>query len=605
MQVRGAPLVGATAAYGVCLQVRRDPRDAAVEAACEALLATRPTAVNLAWALDEMRAALRGRRRVRAGRRRLPQGGGDLRRRRRDLPRHRRARRHADRGGRRAARPRAPVNVLTHCNAGWLATVDWGTALAPVYLAHDRGIDVHVWVDETRPRNQGARLTAWELLQHGVPHTVIADNAGGHLMQHGRVDLCLTGSDRTTARGDVCNKIGTYLKALAARDNDVPFYVALPHSTHRLEPLRRRRGDPDRGARRRRGEPHPRAGVGRPQPRRAPPAGGEPRRELRLRRDAGAARHRPHHRARGVRRVRRGASRPLPRAAVADMGTLHLVATPIGNLEDVTLRSVRVLREADLVLAEDTRRTRKLLDRCAIPARPLSLHAHNEAARVAQGPRRARRGRVRRPRLRRRHAADLGPRRAAGGGRHRGRPPRRPRARRLGRARRALRRGPAGDALRLSRLPPAQGAARGERCSRRTGVAPRPSCFFESPRRVSSALRDLAETLGDRPACVARELTKLHEEVVRGTPRRARRALRRRRCGARSPSSWAAPRRRRGPRRRRSRRRDPRAHRRRPFLAGDRGGARPRHGSPPARGLRAGGGAARGRLMSRRIRPRG
>jgi methylthioribose-1-phosphate isomerase len=123
------------------------------------------------------------------------------------------------------------VNVLTHCNAGWLATVDWGTALAPIYLAHDRGIPVHVWVDETRPRNQGASLTAWELGQHGVAHTVIADNAGGHLMQTGRVDFCITGTDRTTASGDVCNKIGTYLKALAARDNDVPFYVALPSST--------------------------------------------------------------------------------------------------------------------------------------------------------------------------------------------------------------------------------------------------------------------------------------------------------------------------------------------------------------------------------------
>ena len=157
------------------------------------------------------------------------------------------------------------MNILTHCNAGWLATVDWGTALAPVYRAHDRGIAVHVWVDETRPRNQGASLTAWELLQHGVPHTVIADNTGGHLMQHGRVDLCLTGSDRITARGDVCNKIGTYLKALAARDNDVPFYVALPHSTARLEPLGRHRRNPHRGARRQRAEPRPRGDAGRPQ----------------------------------------------------------------------------------------------------------------------------------------------------------------------------------------------------------------------------------------------------------------------------------------------------------------------------------------------------
>jgi len=231
MQVRGAPLVGATAAYGVCLQVRRDPRDATVEAACEALRATRPTAVNLVWALGEVRAALRGvaeSARAAAAYRKAAAICDD------DVATCRAIGEHGvklieaawERVGR-----RRPVNVLTHCNAGWLATVDWGTALAPVYLAHDRGIEVHVWVDETRPRNQGASLTAWELLQHGVPHTVIADNTGGHLMQHGRVDLCLTGSDRTTARGDVCNKIGTYLKALSARDNGVPFYVALPHST--------------------------------------------------------------------------------------------------------------------------------------------------------------------------------------------------------------------------------------------------------------------------------------------------------------------------------------------------------------------------------------
>jgi methylthioribose-1-phosphate isomerase len=231
MQVRGAPLVGATAAYGVCLQVRRDPGDAAVDAACRALFATRPTAVNLAWALVEMREALRGvaeSERAAAAYQKAAAICDD------DVATCRAIGEHgaklieaaAEQSGRRRA-----VNVLTHCNAGWLATVDWGTALAPVYLAHDSGVEVHVWVDETRPRNQGASLTAWELLQHGVPHTVIADNAGGHLMQHGRVDLCLTGSDRTTARADVCNKIGTYLKALAARDNDVPFYVALPHST--------------------------------------------------------------------------------------------------------------------------------------------------------------------------------------------------------------------------------------------------------------------------------------------------------------------------------------------------------------------------------------
>jgi methylthioribose-1-phosphate isomerase len=231
MQVRGAPLIGATAAYGVCLQVRRDPSDAAVDAACEALRATRPTAVNLAWALGELRTALRGvaePERAAAAYRKAAAICDD------DVATCRAIGEHGvkliealcERGA-----GKRPVNVLTHCNAGWLATVDWGTALAPVYLAHDRGISVHVWVDETRPFNQGASLTAWELLQHGVPHTVIADNTGGHLMQHGRVDLCLTGSDRTTARGDVCNKIGTYLKALAARDNGVPFYVALPHST--------------------------------------------------------------------------------------------------------------------------------------------------------------------------------------------------------------------------------------------------------------------------------------------------------------------------------------------------------------------------------------
>jgi len=231
MQVRGAPLVGATAAYGLCLQVHRDPGDAAIEAACEALLATRPTAVNLAWALDEMRAALRGvaePERAAAAYRKAAAICDD------DVATCRAIGEHGvtliEAIGERIGHRRA-VNVLTHCNAGWLATVDWGTALAPVYLAQERGIDVHVWVDETRPRNQGASLTAWELLQQGVPHTVIADNAGGHLMQHGRVDLFLSGSDRTTARGDVCNKIGTYLKALAARDNGVPFYAALPHST--------------------------------------------------------------------------------------------------------------------------------------------------------------------------------------------------------------------------------------------------------------------------------------------------------------------------------------------------------------------------------------
>lgn len=229
MVVRGAPLIGATAAYGMALAVRANSSDAHLGAAVRLLQATRPTAVDLAWALQEMRRVLA---RVDPGERcavafqraaaisdayvdqcrRIGAYGLEL------------IRELAHTAGRR-------INILTHCNAGWLACVDWGTALSPVYCAHDAGVAVHVWVDETRPRNQGASLTAFELGAHGVPHTVIADNLGGHLMQHGEVDLVLVGSDRTTARGDVCNKVGTYLKALAARDNDVPFYAALPSST--------------------------------------------------------------------------------------------------------------------------------------------------------------------------------------------------------------------------------------------------------------------------------------------------------------------------------------------------------------------------------------
>jgi len=231
MQVRGAPLIGATAAYGMALAVAEDPSDGGVEHAAATLAATRPTAVNLAWALFEMRrvlAAQPAERRLAAA---LARAGAiaeeDVAINRalgeQGLPLIEAAFAAKGKG--------APVQILTHCNAGWLATVDWGTALAPVYRAHDAGIPIHVWVDETRPRNQGASLTAWELGQHGVPHTVIADNAGGHLMRHGEVDLCITGTDRTTASGDVANKIGTYLKALAARDNGVPFYVALPSPT--------------------------------------------------------------------------------------------------------------------------------------------------------------------------------------------------------------------------------------------------------------------------------------------------------------------------------------------------------------------------------------
>ncbi len=230
MEVRGAPLIGATAAYGMALAVAADARDGAIEAAAAMLLATRPTAVNLRWAVEDMRQTLlplpEREREPRAFARADTIAEADVAANRaiaaHGLPLIAAAQ---------AKKGRGPVEILTHCNAGWLATVDWGTALAPIYLAHERGIPLHVWVDETRPRNQGASLTAWELAEHGVPHTVIVDNAGGHLMQRGRVDLAIVGSDRTTAAGDVANKIGTYLKALAAFDNGVPFYVALPSSS--------------------------------------------------------------------------------------------------------------------------------------------------------------------------------------------------------------------------------------------------------------------------------------------------------------------------------------------------------------------------------------
>jgi len=230
MVVRGAPLIGVTAAYGVALALRDDSRDASLAAAIHELAATRPTAVNLRWALERMcRAVLPlppGQRAARAYEEAAAIADEDVAS-CAAIGRHGFAllRSIAERKAGQA------VNVLTHCNAGWLACVDWGTALAPVYVAHEAGVAVQVYVDETRPRNQGAFLTAFELGAHGVPYTVVADNAGGHLMQHGNVDICLVGSDRATATGDVANKIGTYLKALAARDNDVPFYAALPFST--------------------------------------------------------------------------------------------------------------------------------------------------------------------------------------------------------------------------------------------------------------------------------------------------------------------------------------------------------------------------------------
>ncbi|HSC18494.1 MAG TPA: S-methyl-5-thioribose-1-phosphate isomerase [Rhizomicrobium sp.] len=230
MIVRGAPLIGATAAYGIALAMRDNASDEALDRAHDLLLATRPTAVNLRWALKRMCDALRNHphaeRAAIAWREAAAICDEDVQTCRSigehglTILRDAAAKKH---GG--------PLNILTHCNAGWLATVDWGTALAPIYMAHDEGIATHVWVDETRPRNQGAALTAFELGAHGVPHTIIADNAGGHYMQAGEVDLCIVGTDRVTANGDVANKIGTYLKALAAKDNAVPFYVALPSST--------------------------------------------------------------------------------------------------------------------------------------------------------------------------------------------------------------------------------------------------------------------------------------------------------------------------------------------------------------------------------------
>ena len=230
MRVRGAPLIGATAAYGMARAMADDPSDANLDAAWDHLHATRPTAINLRWALDRCRTLLRPLPAAeRAGAAlRLAHEIADE-----DVEINRRIGEHGlalirDIAARKPAGE--PVRLLTHCNAGWLATVDWGTATSPMYHAHDAGVPLHVWVDETRPRNQGA-LTSWELGSHGVPHTYVTDNAGGHLMQHGQVDMVIVGTDRTTRSGDVCNKIGTYLKALAAHDNGVPFFVSLPSPT--------------------------------------------------------------------------------------------------------------------------------------------------------------------------------------------------------------------------------------------------------------------------------------------------------------------------------------------------------------------------------------
>jgi methylthioribose-1-phosphate isomerase len=229
MVVRGAPLIGATAAYGLALALRTDASDRRIEEATRILRATRPTAVNLAWALARVRIAIAQLPPAQRAEAAFREAGSICEA---DVEQCRSIGVHGlDIIRRLAKSPTRPVNILTHCNAGWLACVDWGTALAPIYTAHESGIPVHVWVDETRPRNQGAALTAYELGAHGVPHTVIVDNLGGLLMQRGQVDCVIVGSDRTTACGDVCNKVGTYLKALAAKDNNVPFYVALPVST--------------------------------------------------------------------------------------------------------------------------------------------------------------------------------------------------------------------------------------------------------------------------------------------------------------------------------------------------------------------------------------
>jgi methylthioribose-1-phosphate isomerase len=229
MVVRGAPLIGATGAYGLAFSLRGDPSDEGLDRARDTLFATRPTAVNLRWSLDRVRDAVRNRpraERAAAAWREAAAICND------DVETCRRIGEHGFALLRKMAKEKAgPLNILTHCNAGWLACVDWGTALAPIYMAHDRGIPVHVWVDETRPRNQGASLTAFELGSHGIDHSIVADNAGGHLMQRRDVDLAIVGADRVTRKGDVANKIGTYLKALAAKDNNVPFYVALPSST--------------------------------------------------------------------------------------------------------------------------------------------------------------------------------------------------------------------------------------------------------------------------------------------------------------------------------------------------------------------------------------
>jgi methylthioribose-1-phosphate isomerase len=249
MWTRGAPLLAMTGAYGLAMALAEDASDASLDANHAMLNATRPTAVNLRWALDEIAAAVRPLPVDQRADAAFARADAIVEE---DVGLSRAIGEHGLALFRElhAQHPDRPLNILTHCNAGWLATADYGTATAPMYMAHDAGLPLHIWVDETRPRNQGALLTAFELSEHGIPHTVIADNAGGHLMQRGQVDAVIVGTDRVTANGDVCNKIGTYLKALAARDNGVPFYVALPYTTFDsatpsgdLIPIEERSGD--------------------------------------------------------------------------------------------------------------------------------------------------------------------------------------------------------------------------------------------------------------------------------------------------------------------------------------------------------------------------
>jgi methylthioribose-1-phosphate isomerase len=325
MRVRGAPLIGVAGAFGVAIAMTRDPSDASLSESSRKLFATRPTAVNLSWALTRMREKLKDT--PRADRADLAwreaQAIADE-----DVALNEAIGKHGlSLIAREWAANERPINILTHCNAGWIATVDWGTVTAPIYMAHDAGIPVHVWVDETRPRNQGL-LTAWELAGHGVPFTLIADNAGGHLMQHKQVDLVMVGADRVTRRGDVCNKVGTYLKALAARDNAVPFYACVPSPTI-VGDRGRHRGDPHRGTQRGRSPHRPWSRRAGPLRRSAHRRGRYGRGEPGLRRDAPRSRDRDHHGKGHRARFRTGPARVLAEK-LAGQGLPHVrIAFPM------------------------------------------------------------------------------------------------------------------------------------------------------------------------------------------------------------------------------------------------------------------------------------